>query len=102
MTKERKGENKDMKELQNVLTDNGNLKAEVAKAIKAQAVSYLTDLGFDIKPNGRLAKVVATADGKDVTVNLDVAIGYDTDFSKKEKAPKAVSTSEPINVPELF
>lgn len=91
-----------MMELQNVLTEKGRLQAKVQRAIKSQATDYLVDLGFELKPNGKFAKVIATADGKDVTMNIDLAIGYGTDFSAKEKAPKAPTVSAPADIANLF
>ena len=84
-----KGKVKMMTNLENVLTEKGNLKPAVAKAIKEQAREALATLGFQTMENGRLAKVLATADGKTITANVDLTIGCDTDFAKKAKAPKA-------------
>lgn len=91
-----------MKDLTNVLTEKGNLKTEVSKAIKAQAIDALKEIGFDVMENGRLAKTVANAEGHAITVNLDVAVGLDTDFAKKVKAPKAKADAEPVEIPSLF
>lgn len=74
-----------MKELDmSVLTEKGNLKPAVAKEIKAQAITKLEEYGFEVMPNGRLAMKVATVDGKFVTINLDVAVGFNTNFDVKE------------------
>ena len=89
-----------MTNLENVLTEKGNLKPAVAKAIKEQAREALATLGFKTMENGRLAKVLATADGKMITANIDLTIGCDTDFAKKAKAPKATQTVEIDNLME--
>lgn len=91
-----------MKQLTNVLTQKGLLKTEVSRQIKAQGIEKLKKLGFEVMPNGRLALVVAEADGKTITLNVDVAVGVDTNFEKKEKAPKAVKEAEPVTLPDLF
>ena len=74
-----------MKELDmSVLTDKGNLKPAVAKEIKAQGIAKLQEYGFEVMPNGRLAMKVAMVNGKFVTINIDVAVGYNTCFGVKE------------------
>lgn len=83
-----------MTNLENVLTEKGNLKPAVAKAIKEQAREALATLGFKTMENGRLAKVLATADGKTITANVDLTIGCDTDFAKKAKTSKATESVE--------
>lgn len=91
-----------MKQLSNVLTPKGLLKTKVSHEIKEQAIAKLIDMGFEVMPNGRLAMQVAEADGKVVTINLDVAVGLDTNFEKKTKAPKAAKEAEPVILPDLF
>lgn len=91
-----------MNQLSNVLTEKGFLKTDVARAIKAQAIAALNELGFEVKDNGKLAKAVATADGHTITVNLGVSVGVDTDFAKKVKAPKEKADAEPVEIPALF
>ena len=53
-------------------------------------------------PNGRLALAVAEADGKVITLNVDIAVGVNTNFEKKEKAPKVAKEVEPAELPNLF
>ena len=91
-----------MKQLTNVLTQKGLLKTEVSRQIKAQGIEKLKELGFEVMPNGRLALAVAEADGKVVTFNVDIAVGVDTNFEKKEKAPRAAKEAEPTVLPDLF
>lgn len=91
-----------MKQLTNVLTQKGLLKTEVSRQIKAQGIEKLKELGFEVMPNGRLALTVAEADGKVITLNVDIAVGVDTSFEKKEKAPKAPKEVEPTELPDLF
>lgn len=91
-----------MKQLTNVLTQKGLLKTEVSRQIKAQGIEKLKELGFEVMPNGRLALVVAEADGKVITLNVDIAVGVDTNFEKKEKAPKVAKEVEPTELPDLF
>lgn len=92
-----------MKNLSNVLTEKGNLKAQVARDLRAQCGAHLESLGFVRMPNGKYAMVVADADGKTVTMNLELSVGLDTDFSAKEKSSKAkVVKVEQVEVPSLF
>ena len=92
-----------MTNLTNALTEKGNLKTGVQKAIKAQASAYLEKLGFAKQPNGKYAKIVATADGKTITVNLDMSVGLDTNFDAKPKVSQGKATqAEPVQVEELF
>lgn len=90
-----------MKNLTNALTEKGVLKTAVAAAIKAQGREKLAELGFVTMPNGRMALEVAEADGKLITLNVDLTVGLDTDFSKKTKSAK-VKDIAPVEVPNLF
>ena len=74
--------------------------SENSLTIKEQAREALATLGFKTMENGRLAKVLATADGKMITANIDLTIGCDTDFAKKAKAPKASKAVEIDNLME--
>jgi hypothetical protein len=92
-----------VKELVNALTDKGNLKSAVQKAVKNQASAHLQELGFALMPNGKFAMPIATASGKVITVNLEMSVGLDTNFEKKAVA-KTTSHEpvEPAKVPALF
>ena len=84
------------------LTDNGNLKSGVRKAIYEQAVKSLTDNGYELKPNGKLSKVIGTIGENVITSNIELAIGLNTKFEKKAVASKTAKETEPISVPSLF
>ena len=87
--------------LNDALTEKGGLKTAVAAQIKAQGRKVFEDLGFKLMPNGRMAKEVATAEGKLVTLNVDLTVGLDTNFEKKVKGAKTVEAT-PVEVPDLF
>lgn len=91
-----------MTNLTNALTEKGNLKAGYQKAIKAQASDYLESLGFTKQPNGKYAKQVAEADGHVVTINLEMAVGLDTNFAAKEKTSTKSVQTEPVAIADLF
>lgn len=86
-----------------VLTDKGNLKSAVASGIKNQGIAKLTEMGFVVMPNGRLALQVADTDKGDIiTLNIDLTVGLNTSFEKKAPKAKATKTNEPVEVPNLF
>ena len=91
-----------MTQLTNALTEKGVLKTAVAANIKAQGRAKLEELGFVTMPNCRMALEVAEADGKVITLNIDLTVGCDTNFDKKVKAAKAPKEVAPVEVPELF
>lgn len=91
-----------MKSISNALTEKGNLKSAVQKAIKEQSAQYLEQCGFTRMPNGKFAMVLADAAGKVVTMNLEMSVGLDTNFAAKEVKVAPVKLSDPIEVPVLF
>lgn len=91
-----------MKELsKDLLTEKGNLKASVQKGFREQAIATLVEDGYVVMPNGKLSKVVGTIGDNVVSVNIELSIGLNTNFDKKDSKKKAKST-EDVVVPDLF
>lgn len=91
-----------MKELsKDLLTEKGNLKASVQKGFREQAIASLTDDGYVVMPNGKLSKVVGTIGDNVVSINIELSIGLNTNFDKKDSKRKA-KTTESVVVPDLF
>lgn len=80
------------------LTEKGNLKTEVRKTLREMAINHFKEDGYEVMPNGKLAKVLATIGEKKITINMEIAIGLDTSFETKAKAKPA----EEVNIPNLF
>lgn len=84
------------------LTEKGNLKSGVQKAIREQAIKSLIDSGYELKPNGKLSKVIGTIGENVISTNIEVSIGLNTNFEKKATASRTPKETETVEVPNLF
>lgn len=92
-----------MKNIENALTANGNLKTDVHKNIRAQFADHLVDaLTLDVTPNNDYAMVVATADGEPVYARVSFVITMADPMVEKPKPAKKAKEKEVVEVPELF
>lgn len=87
-------------QLENVLTDAGNLKSGVHKKIRGQLAEKMKELGFETTPNGNMAMQIAEADGKPVYARVDAVVTMHDPFVEKEKKKKPVK--EDVELPDLF
>lgn len=86
----------------NLLTEKGNLKGEVVKEFKAQALSKI-DLNLEATPNGTYAMVLgADETGKEFYLTVSLTVGSANPFVKHERKAKEKAAPEAIEVPELF
>lgn len=83
-----------------ILTERGNLRSDVQKNIKKQAIAKLNEMGFETKDNGRLSMVVGTVGDNVISINLDVSVGLNTKFSKKDGRKEP--TEAEVAIPQLF
>ena len=90
-----------MKELsRDNLTEKGNLKTSTQKAIREQAIKSFTDTGYELMPNGKLSKVVATIGDNEIRVNVELSVGLNTTFKSGIKS--TTKASEEVVIPNLF
>lgn len=91
-----------MKELsRDNLTEKGNLKTSTQKAIREQAIKTFTDSGYELMPNGKLSKVVATIGANEIRVNVELSVGLNTRFAKPG-TKSTTKASEEVSIPNLF
>ena len=91
-----------MKELsRDNLTEKGNLKTSTQKAIREQAIKSFTDTGYELMPNGKLSKVVATIGDNEIRVNVELSVGLNTTFAKRDTKLMAKANGE-VSIPNLF
>ena len=91
-----------MKELsKDNLTEKGNLKTSTQKAIREQAIKSFTDTGYELMPNGKLSKIVATIGDNEIRVNVELSVGLNTTFAKSG-IKSTTKASEEITIPNLF
>ena len=58
-----------------ILNEKGNLKQAIRIGFKDQMVAKLQEYGFELKDNGKLAKVIAeTETGDIITANVELTI----------------------------
>lgn len=92
-----------MKNIENALTANGNLKTDVHKNISSQFADYLVDAAnLDRTPNGDYALIVATADGEPVYARVSFVITMADPMVERQKPVKKAKEKEVVDVPELF
>jgi hypothetical protein len=84
------------------LTEKGNLKSGVQKAIREQAIKSLIECGYELKPNGKLSKVIGTIGENVISTNIEVSIGLNTNFERKATANRTPKETETVVVPNLF
>ena len=91
-----------MKELsRDNLTEKGNLKTSTQKAIREQAIKTFTDSGYELMPNGKLSKIVATIGSNEIRVNVELSVGLNTTFAKPG-TKSTTKASEEVSIPNLF
>ena len=90
-----------MKELsRDNLTVKGNLKTSTQKAIREQAIKSFAGTGYELMPNGKLSKVVATIGDNEIRINVELSVGLNTTFASGKKS--ITKASEEITIPNLF
>ena len=91
-----------MKELsRDNLTEKGNLKTSTQKAIREQAIKSFTDTGYELMPNGKLSKVVATIGDNEIRVNVELSVGLNTTFAKPG-TKSTTKASEEVSIPNCL
>ena len=84
-----------------LLTEKGNLKAQVVAGAKDQALSKI-DLPLEVTPNGNYAMVIGTDNnGRQFYLTVSLTVGTADPFVKIEKKVKPAAHVE-VEVPELF
>lgn len=83
-----------------LLTEKGNLKGDVTKGFKAQALEKI-DLPLELTPNGEYAMVLGTSeDGKDFYLTVKLTVGSADPFVKR--VAKEKPRAEAVEVPNIF
>lgn len=83
-----------------LLTEKGNLKAQVVAGIKDQALDKI-DLALEATPNGTYAMELGNSeDGRPFYLTVALTVGSVDPFVKHEK--KAAPAAAPIDVPTIF
>ena len=84
-----------------LLTEKGNLKAQVVAGAKAQALDKV-DLPLEATPNGTYAMVLGTDEnGREFYLTVAVTVGSADPFVKIEKKAKPAAHVE-VEVPSMF
>lgn len=84
-----------------LLTEKGNLKAQVVAGAKAQALAKI-DLPIEATPNGTYAMVLGEDEnGRKFYLTVAITVGSADPFVKVEKKVKPAAHVE-VEVPELF
>lgn len=93
----------DIKNIDNALTEGGNLKTQVHKNLKEQVGGLIESaLGFEETPNGSYALPIASAGGKTIYARIDYVVTLADPFVEKAPAPRKRKETEDIPVPTLF
>ena len=97
-----------MVKINNILTNNGNLKSDAHKQLKAQFRDFLVDeVELTSTPNGDFAKQIAVAvteDGTEVPVYVRVEFVVTTTdpFIEKPVAPKKDKQVDKVIIPRVI
>lgn len=84
-----------------LLTEKGNLKAQVVAGAKEQALAKI-DLPLEATPNGTHAMVLGTDEnGREFYLTVAITVGTANPFIKVEKKAKP-SAHVDVEVPQLF